>query len=372
MKNDSVIKKKIVFVTNSLVVKGGVECRTLEQMLYFHEKGFQTELCVLRQTGPLVGWFESHGIKVTHFPLYKSQLISTHPWIFIKFYLYILFNRFETIVCVQPISHYLARIACFPPMGRRIIAMERTNIEERSKSKLLLDYFCSLWTSKIICVSQHIADVFLKKTRINPHKFIVIPSPAKIAPSSGRDLPIRNEIKGKFVFGNISHFYPLKCHRVLIESFSQLSNCCPEAILILVGNGPEEPKMKKLCAELNIMDKVFFMGEQRFPHDYYPLFDVFVFPTVSEGTGNVFYEAMHHKVSVICSNIRPFSDYVVHGQDGLLFTPGSSGDLTEKMRLLYENASLRNKIRFNGYDLAQKHFDYNILMKKLFHEITGD
>ena len=131
-------------------------------------------------------------------------------------------------------------------------------------------------------------------------------------------------------------------------------------------------KLTQLCKSLNIQDEIFFAGVQSFPHDYYPLFDVFVFPSISEGLGTVFYEAMHHSVPVICSDIRPFSNYITHGYNGLLFKPGSVDDLLEKMILMYQNTFLRNKIRFNGYDLAKKHFDYEILMGKLFHAITGE
>jgi glycosyltransferase involved in cell wall biosynthesis len=257
-------------------------------------------------------------------------------------------------------------------MGRRIIAMERTNIGDRSKGKFLLDLICSFWTCKIICVSFHTADVLLKKSRINPDKIIVIEDPTKISGISGQDIPIKDKLKKKFIFGTIGNFYPLKCHGVLIESFSKLIKQYPDARLILVGDGPEKQKLTQLCNTLSIQDKVFFVGEQSFPHDYYPLFDVFVFPTISEGSGTVFYEAMHHRVPVICSDIRPFSDYITHGHNGLLFKPESVDDLLGNMMLIYQNTFLRNKIRFNGHDLAKKHFDYDTLMGKLFHAITGE
>ena len=365
-------KKKVLFVTNSLVVRGGVESRTFEQMAYFREKGYQTELCVLRTIGPIADWFKFNALKVSFFPLYKSQLISTNPFIFLKLYLYILLNRFGIIVCVQPISHYLGRLACFPPMGRHIIAMERGNIDDRSKGKLLLDFISSFWTHKIICISNPIAEVFLKKTKIYPDKIVVIEDPTKISGISGHTIPIKGKIKNKFVFGTIGNFYPLKCHGILIESFSKLLKRYPDARLILVGDGPEKKNLERLSETLNVQDKVFFLGEQLFPHDYYPLFDVFVFPSIREGLGNVFYEAMHHRVPVICSDIRPFSDYITDGHDGLLFKPESIDDLLEKMILLYQNKSLRNKIRFNGYELAKRHFDYDTLMGKLFHAITGE
>jgi glycosyltransferase involved in cell wall biosynthesis len=257
-------------------------------------------------------------------------------------------------------------------MGRRITAMERTNIDDRSKGKLLLDLICSFWTCNIICVSHHAAEVLLKKSRINPKKIVVIESPAVISSTSGQDIPIKDKIKNKFVFGTIGNFYPLKCHEILIESFSRILRQCPDARLILVGDGPEKQKLTQLCNSLVVQDKVLFVGEQSFPHDYYPLFDVFVFPTISEGSGTVFYEAMHHRIPVICSDIRPFSDYITNGHNGLLFRPESIDDLLEKMILLYRNTSLRNKIRFNGNNLAKKHFDYDTLMGNLFHTITGE
>lgn len=364
-------EKKIIFICNSLVVKGGVECRTLEQMMYFKNKGYQVEICALRAMGPVADWFKSHGLKVTFSPLYESQIISANPIIFLKLYFYILLNRFGIIVCVQPISHYFGRAACFPPLGRRITAMERTNINNRSKGKLLLDLICSLWTNKIICVSNHIGELLLKKTKINPEKIVVIEDATKILAESCNEIPIKNKIKNKFVFGTVGSFYPLKCHGVLIESFSKVLEQHPDSRLLILGDGPEKRRLKKLCETRRIEDKVFFVGEQLFPHDYYPLFDVFVFPSISEGSGTVFYEAMFHRIPVICSDIRPFKDYIVNYHSGVLFIPESIEDLSEKMIELRQNTSLRNKIGSTGYDLAKKYFDYEMLMGKFYETITG-
>ena len=361
-------KKKILFICNSLVTKGGVECRTFEQMQYFTNCGYGVELCVLRDRGmgKVAEWFRANGLKVIHFPVYRSRMISIQPWAFLKFWFYILRHGFSHIICVQPISSYFGRLACFPSFGRSLIAMERGSLENRSRGKLFLDFIVSLWTSRIICVGPHIRETFIEKTRINPGKILVIPDASRILPSSGNGGEIGDRIGDGFVFGYVGRLSLDKRPHILIHSFFRIARGRSDLFLVFVGDGPERDSLDRLCRDLNIMDQVIFVGEQEFPHDYYPQFDVFIFPTIMEGNGSCAYEAMHHGVPVIVSSIPPFDRYIEDGVNGVLFQPDDVDDLSGKMKTLMEDSKRRNRIGWNGYETAVTQFDYQDLMAQ-FH-----
>lgn len=359
-------QKKILFICNSLVVKAGVESRTLEQMLFFRSKGFECEICVLRQSGPMADLFAQHGFKVVHIPVYTSGLLSVHLLSLIKLLFYVISNRFGVIIGVQPISHYFARLAASPPLGRRLIAMERSEITNRPKEKLFLDYLFSLVTHKIVCVGPHIKDFFIKNTKIAPEKIVVIEDGASLDPPTFSTLPLNKKNENRFVFGNIGMLLPSKRQRILIKAFADVAQKYKNSLLVLVGSGPDELHLKQLCRELSIEDKVVFTGQQLHPHDYYPIFSCFVFPSISEGCGTALYEAMLHKKPVICTDIPPMNGYIVNNRNGLLFEPDNIAALVKKMEKMICNRSFGDKLAGEGYKTAEKYFDYDQQMDKFY------
>jgi glycosyltransferase involved in cell wall biosynthesis len=69
----------------------------------------------------------------------------------------------------------------------------------------------------------------------------------------------------------------------------------------------------------------------------YSSFDVFVFPSYAEGFGISLIEAMYLNIPVICSDLEVLKE--VGGPAIKYFNTGSSEDLTEKMRRVYEEIS---------------------------------
>lgn len=98
-------------------------------------------------------------------------------------------------------------------------------------------------------------------------------------------------INGKFAIGHIGRFYAQKNHSYLIDVFAELVRMRDDAVLLLVGDGVDKEKMEEKCNALGIRDRVFFLGTQRHPEDYYQAFDIFLLPSFHEGLPGVLVEA---------------------------------------------------------------------------------
>lgn len=98
---------------------------------------------------------------------------------------------------------------------------------------------------------------------------------------------IRNQTRkklgldGKFVIGHVGAFREQKNHNFLINMFSKLN--IPNAELVLVGNGPLKVNIEQQVKDLNIADKVKFLGSRNDVNDILQAFDVFVMPSLWEG-----------------------------------------------------------------------------------------
>ena len=363
-------KQKVIIIINSLVVNAGVERRTLELMIYLREKGYDAEVCILRRfIRERVEVYRANGFVVHFIPVYystKRQKTRIFAKNFLKLYKFLLTQKYGVILCTQPISHYFGRLASFPPMGRKIVAMERGGIiHKRPLGKIFLDWLCSKWTYKIVCVSTYLKDDLIKTSGIDPRNVTVIEDGVPEEPVQDPQNKLRERIAGRFVFGSMGMLIPTKRQSVLIKAFSIILRVYPNCVLIIVGGGEEEQKLKKLVGQLQLKDSVIFTGHQRYPHDFYPLFDVFVFPSISEGLGNVYIEAWLHFLPIICADIRPMSDYTTNNYNGLLFKADNEKDLAEKMKQLIEGKELRIRLGQNGHEIAKKKFNANTQLKKL-------
>lgn len=98
-------------------------------------------------------------------------------------------------------------------------------------------------------------------------------------------------IENKLVYGHIGRFTKEKNHLFLIESFKYISQKNSNAILMLVGRGPLEEKVKSKILSYGLTNKVIFLGLQEDISSFMSGIDIFIFPSLYEGLGIVLIEA---------------------------------------------------------------------------------
>lgn len=97
---------------------------------------------------------------------------------------------------------------------------------------------------------------------------------------------VRRELKldtNTFVLGHVGRFAHQKNHGFLIETFAEFHKINQDSVLILVGDGPLRLDIKKQVENLNLQDKVKFVGIRSDIQRLLQSFDVFVFPSLHEG-----------------------------------------------------------------------------------------
>jgi glycosyltransferase involved in cell wall biosynthesis len=140
----------------------------------------------------------------------------------------------------------------------------------------------------------------------------------------------------------------------LLDAFERVQRQSSAPVsLLLVGDGPEEAKLKQACAERGIRNVVFagFRQKPELPR-YYALADVFVFPTLGDPYGLVVDEAMACGLPVISTAAAgEIRDRVEEGVNGYIVPPEDSEALAGAMRTLAEDSALRERM---GLVSAQK------------------
>ena len=126
------------------------------------------------------------------------------------------------------------------------------------------------------------------------------------------------------VVGHVGRFDPVKNHGFLLRTFAQVAQADPDARLVMIGQGRLEPEMRELAKELGIEPLVRFAGSTLDIAAYMALFDLFLFPSFSEGLGIVCVEAQAAGTPVLTSDTVPPEAAVV--PNAVEFLPLAAGE----------------------------------------------
>ena len=98
-------------------------------------------------------------------------------------------------------------------------------------------------------------------------------------------------LEGKNIYGCVARFSKQKNHIFLLDVFQHIHMRDKNAILLLVGSGGLEKKIRYQVKKLHLQDVVMFTGSVSNVYDYLQAMDAFIFPSLCEGLGMVLIEA---------------------------------------------------------------------------------
>lgn len=149
---------------------------------------------------------------------------------------------------------------------------------------------------------------------------------------------------GEFTVLCVCRFYPRKRLALLLRAAHLLGGRIPELRVRVVGGGPEAASLLRLWRELRLEPVVTWAGElpRRELAREYNRADVFCLPSVQEGFGIVFLEAMAAGVPIVAARSAAVPEVV---RRGILVEPDSATALADGIERLWQDPDLRGIIR---------------------------
>lgn len=172
----------------------------------------------------------------------------------------------------------------------------------------------------------------------------VVPEPIDLA--SWRDLFAKNparEEPARFVVLCVCRFYARKRVDVLLRAAALLRSRIPTLEVRIVGGGPSAPGLIALARDLGLEATVKWVGDAsraQLAREYNNA-DVFCLPSVQEGFGIVFLEAMAAGKPIVAIRSAAIPEVV---RNGLLAEPGNEHSLCEAIGRLYADPDLRHAL----------------------------
>lgn len=190
-----------------------------------------------------------------------------------------------------------------------------------------------------------------------------------------------------FVILTVCRSVPKKGVEFLLQAFKEITHQIDNAHLVIVGNGRYNRRYKKLASSLKIRENVTFTGwiDHLKVHQFYKLSDLFVLASYvtfnpitgirdAETMGRVLCEANAAGLPVLASRSGGIPSVIEHEKNGLLFEPEDMEDFLQQFKILYQSEILRNSLVENGLEIAQKEFDWTVVMEKhiqIFNAVLG-
>lgn len=175
------------------------------------------------------------------------------------------------------------------------------------------------------------------------------------------------------VIGCIGRLRSEKGQGVLIEAMTEVVRVFPDAVLMMVGDGPDRGKLENQSKSLGLTNNIRFLGQQS-PEDVYRLLaimNVVSVPSLFEGFGLVAAEAMAAARPVVASKVDGLLDVVTDEETGLLVDPSNPGALADAiMRLLRPNSKELQSMGKKGFEKAKDMFSMQCYSKAVLFAYT--
>jgi len=183
-----------------------------------------------------------------------------------------------------------------------------------------------------------------------------------------RGVPVRTDPDPTILC--VARQYPRKHIADLLYAFASLRKYMPEVRLRLVGDGPEHDNLRALAARLNLGSAVTFLGsipdadvKREYAHC-----DVFCLPSIQEGFGIVFLEAMVAGKPVVATTAAAIPEVVQHGRTGILVPPGDPQSLAGALLLLLSDVDRRMQYGQAGQDAVLR-YDWSRIVETFLREV---
>ena len=108
-----------------------------------------------------------------------------------------------------------------------------------------------------------------------------------------------------FVVGHVGRFVKQKNHKFIIEIFNELLKKNKNSVLLLIGDGSLQNDIKNYATKLGIVENIKFLGIRYDVNELMQAMDVFLFPSIYEGLGNVITESQAVALHSLSSTAVP-------------------------------------------------------------------
>ncbi len=213
------------------------------------------------------------------------------------------------------------------------------------------------WTVKALAVSEAVRDFVIREFAIPPERIEVLYNGLDLRRFQAVDAVARARIRGELgidgarpVIGLVGRMImAVKGQDVMLRAMRGILARRPDAILALVGDGPDLGACRTLAADLGVEHATRFTGHRDDVPDILAAIDIAAVPSMyDEGLGFVALEALAAGRPVVAFRSGGIPEIVEHEVSGIIVAKGDEAGLAEGSVRLLEDDELRRRMAASG------------------------
>lgn len=332
---------KILHVVISMVV-GGAERLVYDMVRYPKFTDNKPIVCCLENLGELGAKLREQG-----FTVHVKQRRPGLDWSIITWLRDII--RQEGVVVVHAHQYtplFYATPAALLAGRTKLVYTEHGRFypEHKSWKRSLFNPLLALGIDHLVSISEATADAMATYDNLPRRRIQVIHNGIDTSQlnqpldkaAKRRELGLPENCR---IIGTAARLNSIKNIPMMLRAHKLVLKQLPDTYLVIAGQGEEEQKLKDHAVELGTADKVAFIGLRFDLAEIYPLFDVFLLTSFSEGISVTLLEAMASGVPVVVTDVGGNREVVVEGETGYLVAVDADAQLGQWVIKLLQDSS---------------------------------
>jgi len=192
-----------------------------------------------------------------------------------------------------------------------------------------------------------------------------------VVPNYRRDDQVSGYVRSRFALpsgsvlvGNIGRLSPEKGQFDFLDAAAMLAPEFPEVRFVLVGDGPDEARLRTRVQELRIADRVLFTGFLQDVRPVYRDLDILALTSHTEGFPNVVLESLCMQVPVVATDVGGTGEVVRHDVTGVLVPPHQPAAIATGLRRLLMDAGVASRLAAAGHRAVLERFSFEARVRR--------
>lgn len=173
------------------------------------------------------------------------------------------------------------------------------------------------------------------------------------------------------IIGTAARLNEIKNIPMMLRVLKLVLITVPDTVLIIAGQGEEAEHLKTLAIEFGIADRVKFIGLRFDLPEIYPLFDVFLLASFSEGISVTLLEAMASGVPAVVTDVGGNGEVVVDGETGFLVPLNADQLMAGRVTALLQEPQTAARLGAAGRERAEGEFSGQEMMAAYYRLYAG-
>ncbi|GAB6137358.1 glycosyltransferase [Halanaerobaculum tunisiense] len=354
---------KILFL-NSCVEWGGGEKWTFETALELHKRGYQVTVGSVSES-ELYHKAEKNGLETTEVPV-RGSLSVLNP---VKLWSFINYLQEEEI---DTIFLNLSQDLKFGGLAGRLAGVENIIYRRGSaipiKDRFYTEFLLEDCVTDIIANSEATKETILENTShwLTEEKIEIIYNGLKLD-QIAKEREVGPDIRAEFgiaeettLLANVGRLSKQKGHKYLVETVDLLKDKLDNFVVLVVGKGELEAKIKEQVKELGLEEYIIFTGFRSDIYNIMNQMDFLLHTALWEGFGFVIAEAMAVGKPVVSTDVSNISEIIAEGQTGYLAESKNPQDIAKQtIKMINNSKAKREKMGQLGREIVEERFAFS-------------